>query len=131
MVFDTHCGQFPWAQFGFEPRYGLFSVVVVFDTHCGQFRSFLAFFGTFLGHIVQLKGKKGLLVTGQSGRKWNVGTVSLRLAVLSGLGGFRPKRAVFGHKMRSIRRAPPKLATGEFLAQTLDLATAPPRLYDG
>ena len=45
--------------------------------------------------------------------------------------------AVFGPKLRTFGRAPPDLAptpraaTGEFLAQNLDLARAPPRLQDG
>ena len=45
--------------------------------------------------------------------------------------------AVFGPKLRRFGRAPPDLApppraaTGEFLAQNLDLAKAPPRLQDG
>ena len=44
------------------------------------------------------------------------------------------KKAVLGHKMRSFRRAPadlvplPRGATGEFLAENLDLARAPPRV---
>ena len=47
------------------------------------------------------------------------------------------KKAVLGHKMRSFGRAPPDLApllrgaTGEFLAQTSDLARAPPTLRGG
>ena len=46
-------------------------------------------------------------------------------------------KAVSGHKMCRFGRAPPDLvpppqgATGEFLAQNLDLARAPPRLQDG
>ena len=46
------------------------------------------------------------------------------------------KNGVLWHGIRSFRRAPPELAppprgtTGEFLAQILDLATPPPRLYD-
>ena len=45
--------------------------------------------------------------------------------------------AVFGPELRRFGRAPPDLApppraaTGEFLAQNLDLARAPPRLQDG
>ena len=57
------------------------------------------------------------------------------LAVFTGFRGrFGPKKAVLGHKMRSFGRAPPDLApppraaTGEFLAQNLDLARPPPRL---
>ena len=63
------------------------------------------------------------------------GFPSFPLAILSGVWGrFGPKKAVLGHKMRSIGRAPPNLAppprgaTGEFLARKLDLARAPPRL---
>ena len=78
---------------------------------------------------MELEGKKGLLGTGQSGRTWSVGTVCLRLAVLSGFRGrFGPTKAVLRHKMRSLGRAPPDLtplpqgANSEFLAQNLDLA---------
>ena len=45
--------------------------------------------------------------------------------------------AVFGPKLRRFGRAPtnlaptPRAATGEFLAQNLDLAKPPPRLQDG
>ena len=52
-------------------------------------------------------------------------------------GRFGPKKAVLGHKMRSFGRAPPDVAppprgaTGVFLAENLDLARAPPRLWDG
>ena len=58
-----------------------------------------------------------------------------RVDWVSGL--FWAKNGGVGHKMRSFGRAPPDLAppprgaTGEFLAQNLDLARAPPRLYDG
>ena len=96
------------------------------------------FFGPFLRHIVELEGKKGLLGTGQLRRTGSVRTICLCLAVLSGFGGyFGPKEAVLGHKMRSFGRVPPDLAppprgaTGEFLAHNLDLARAPPRLWDG
>ena len=67
-----------------------------------------------------------------------VAVVSLRLAVMTGFWGrFWPQKAVLGHKMRSFGRAPPDLApllrgaTGEFLAQNLDFARAPPRLRGG
>ena len=93
----------------------------LFDTNIAHSRLFLAIFGPFLGHIVELEGKKGLLVTGQSRRTSSVGTVSLRLAVLSGFGGrLGPKKAVLGHKMRNFGKAPPDLpapsrgATGDF-----------------
>ena len=95
----------------------------------------MALFGPLLGHIVQLDGKKGLLVTGRSRRTWCVGTVCLRLAVLTGFRGrFGPKKAGFGHKLRFFVRAPPDLAppprgaTGDFLAQNLDLAGPPSRI---
>ena len=48
---------------------------------------------------MELEGKKGLFVKGQSGRTWNVGTVCLRLSVLTGFRGyFVPKKAVLGTK---------------------------------
>ena len=50
-------------------------------------RPFLAIFGPFLGHIVELEGKKELFVMGQSRRTWNAVTISLRLAVLTGFWG--------------------------------------------
>ena len=84
---------------------------------------------------MELEGKKRLLVTGQSRRTWSVG---LCLAVWTVYWGrFGPKKAVLGHKMRSFGRTPPdvapapRAATGEFLAQNLDLARPPPMLQDG
>ena len=84
---------------------------------------------------MELKGTKGLFDTVKSSRTCGVATVSLRLAVLTGFGGrFGQKKAVLGHKMRKFGRAPPDLApppraaTGEFLAENLDLERAPPRL---
>ena len=103
--------------------------------HSADFGAFWRLFGPFLGHIGELKGTRGLFDTVKSSRMWSVATVSLSLVVLSGFWGrFGPKKAVLGHKMRSFGRAPPDLAppprcaTGEFLAQNLDLARAPPRL---
>ena len=103
--------------------------------HCGDFRAFWCLFGPCLGHIVELKGTRGLFDTVKSSRTWAVATVSLRLGVSSGFGGyFGRKMAVFGPKLRRFGRAPPDLApppraaTGEFLAQNLDLARAPPGL---
>ena len=72
------------SEFGFEPpspRYDPFSVLGLFDTNCAQSGPFSAIFGLFLGHIVELQGNKGLLVTGQSRRTWSVATVFLRLAI--------------------------------------------------
>ena len=103
--------------------------------HGADFGAFWRLFGPFLGHIVELKGTRGLFDTVKSSRTCSVATVSLRLAVLTRFGGrFGPKKAVLGHKMRSFGRAPPDLApppraaTGEFLAENLDLARPPPRL---
>ena len=103
--------------------------------HCAHFGAFWRLFGPFLGHIVELKGTRGLFYRAKSSRTWNVASVCLRWGVLAGSGGyFERKKAVFGPKLRRFGRAPPDLAppprgaTGEFLAQNLDLARAPPRL---
>ena len=103
--------------------------------HCADFGAFWCLFGPFLGHIVELKGTRGLFETVKSSRTCSVATVSVRLGVSPRFGGyFGRKMAVFGPKLRRFGRAPPDLApppraaTGEFLAQNLDLARAPPRL---
>ena len=103
--------------------------------HCADFGAFWRLFGPFLGRIVELKGTRGLFDTVKSSRTRAVPTVSLRLVVSPGFGGyFGRKMAVFGPKLRRFGRAPPDLAplpraaTGEFLAQNLDLARPPPRL---
>ena len=115
------------SEFGFEPRSRRYGVFLV--------SGFWRLFGPFLGHIVELKGTRGLFDTVKSSRTWSIATVSLRLAVLTRFWGcFGPKKAVLGHKMCSFGRAPPDLvpppraATGPFLAENLDLARAPPRL---
>ena len=82
--FSTHLGIFhgpkrvtagsKWIGFGFQPRsprYGPFFVFGLFDTPA-HVRPFLAIFWPFLGHIVELEGKKELLVMGPSRRTWNV-----------------------------------------------------------
>ena len=51
--------------------------------HCAYFGAFWRFFGPFLGHIVELEGTKGPLVTRKSSRTWSVPAVCLRLAVLN------------------------------------------------
>ena len=103
--------------------------------HCADFGAFWRLFGPFLGHIVELKSTRGLFDTAKSSRTWPLATVSLRLGVSPGFGAyFGRKMAVFGPKLRRFGRAPPDLApppraaTGEFLAQNLDLARPPPRL---
>ena len=102
--------------------------------HCADFGAFWRLFGPFLGHVVELKGTRGLFDTVKSSRTWTVATVSLRLGVSPGFGGyFRRKMAVFGPKLRRFGRAPPDVAppprgaTSELLAQNLDLARPPPR----
>ena len=87
---------------------------------------------------MQLEGKKEFFVKGQSRRTCSVTMVCLRLAVLSGFQSrFWPKKAVFAPKLRRFGRTPPDLAPPprganiEFLAENLDLARAPPRLWDG
>ena len=79
---------------------------------------------------MELEGKKGLLFTAQSRRTCSVRTGCCRLPVLTEFRGrFGPKKVVLGHKIRSFGRArpdlapPPRGATGEFLAENLDLAT--------
>ena len=90
---------------------------------CAHFGAFWRLFGPFLGHIVELKGTRGLFDTLKSSRTWGVATVSLCLGVSPGYGGhFGRKMAAFGPKPCKFGRAPPHLApppraaTGEFLA---------------
>ena len=78
---------------------------------------------------MELKGIRGLFDTAKSSRAWAVATVSLRLGVSRGFGGyFGRKMATFGPKLRRFGRVPPDLApppraaTGAFLAQNLDPA---------
>ena len=106
--------------------------------HCAHFGAFWRLFGPFLGHIVELKGTRGLFDTEKSSRTWSVAAFSLHFGVSPGFRCyFGPKMATFGPKLRRFGRAPPDLApppraaTGDFPAQNLDLARAPPRLQDG
>ena len=108
------------------------------SAHGAVFGAFWRLFGSFLGHIVDLKGNRMLFDTVKSSRTCSVATASLRLAVWPGFGVyFGRKMAVFGPKLRRFGRAPPNVApphraaTGEFLAQNLDLARPPPRLQGG
>ena len=87
---------------------------------------------------MELKGTRELFDTVKASRTCTVLTVSLRLGVSPGFWGcFGRKMAVFGPKLCRFGRAPPDLApppqaaTGEFLAQNLDLARAPRGLQDG
>ena len=49
--------------------------------HCADFGAFSRLFRPFLGHIVELKGTRGLLDTAKSSRTWSVAIVSHRLGV--------------------------------------------------
>ena len=46
-----------------RPRYGPFLVLGLLDTSFGHFAPFLAIFEPFLGHIVEVGGKKRLCST--------------------------------------------------------------------
>ena len=67
--------------------------------HGADFGAFWRLFGPFLGHIVELKGTRGLFDTAKSSRTWSVATVSLRLAFRAGFGAvFGQKRLFWGTK---------------------------------
>ena len=128
------------SEFGFGPRSPRYGPCLVSGGWCTlrRFWGFLDPFGSFLGHIVKFKGTRGLFYTVKSSCTWSAPTVSLRLGVSPGFGGyFGRKMAVFGPKLHRFGRAPPDLApplraaTGEFLAQNLDLLKPPARLQDG
>ena len=51
--------------------------------HIAQFLGLFGLLGPFLGHIMELEGTKGPLVTRKSSRTWSVAAVCLRLAVLN------------------------------------------------
>ena len=59
--------------------------------HCAVFKAFWCLFGSFLEHIVELKGTRGLFDTVKSSLTCSVAIVSLRLRVSPGFGGY------FGH----------------------------------
>ena len=60
--------------------------------HCAHFGAFWRLLGPFLGHIVELKGPRGLFDTLKSSRTCSVATVSLCFGVLPGF------EAYFGRK---------------------------------
>ena len=66
--------------------------------HGAVFGAFWRLFGPFLGHVVELKGTRGLFDTVKSSRTWSVATVFLRLGVSPGFGG------CFGRKMPILAR---------------------------
>ena len=83
--------------------------------HCADLGAFWRLFGPFLGHIVELKGTRGLFDTVKSSCTWSVATVSLRLGVLPGFWGlfwakkgcFWPKNcAVLGGHLQTWRPRP-------------------------
>ena len=63
--------------------------------YCAVFGAFWHLFGPFLGHIVELKGTRGLLDTVKSSRTWSVATISLRLGVSPGFGGYFGRKWLF------------------------------------
>ena len=63
--------------------------------HGAVFGAFWRLFGPFLGHIVELKGTRGLFGTVKSTRTWNVATVFLRLGVSPGFGGSFGRKWLF------------------------------------
>ena len=76
--------------------------------HCADFGAFWRLFGLFLGHIVGLKGTRGLFDTVKSSRTCAIATDSLRLGVSPGFWGFfGRKMAVFGPKLRRFGRPLP------------------------
>ena len=96
--------------------------------HCAVLGAFWRLFGPFLGHIVELKGTRGLLDTGKSSRTWSEPPFSFVWAFCAGFG------AVFGEKWLLLAqncadlgghlptwRPRPVARPGEFLAQNLDL----------
>ena len=80
--------------------------------HCADFGAFWRLFGPFLGHIVELKGNRGLLDTAKSSRTWSVATVSLCLTDSPGFGRyFGRKMAAFWPKTAQIWEGTPQLGT--------------------
>ena len=75
--------------------------------HCADFGASWRLFGPFLGHIVELKGTRGLFDTVKSRHRCSVATISVRLGVLPGFGGYFGREAVFAPKLRRFGRAPP------------------------
>ena len=63
--------------------------------HGAVLGAFWRLFGPFLGHIVELKGTRGLLDTGKSSRTCSVATISLRLGVSPGFWGYFGRKWLF------------------------------------
>ena len=103
---------------------------------CSAFGPCLAIFGPFLGYNVELEGKKWVFVTEQWGRTWSVATFLFALAVLTRFRAvLAQKKAVFWAPNAQFWEAPPSLgptpraASGEVLAQNLDLPTPYPLIH--
>ena len=102
------------SEFGFEPRtptYGLFLVLGLFDTTT-HIWPFLAIFGPFLGHLVELEGKKELMSC-HGAIKAHV-ECSHRFYALGRfewiLGPFWATKGCFGAQNAQFWEAPPDLA---------------------
>ena len=71
--------------------------------HCADFGAFGRLFGPFLGHIVELKGTRGLFDRVKSSRTCSVATVSLCMGVSPGFGGyFRRRMAVLAQNCANL-----------------------------
>ena len=106
--------------------------------HCADFGALWRLLGPFLGHNVDFECRKAVLDTRKSSYTWATAIVSLLMGVLPGFGAILGEEWLFwaqncadlgGHL--PARRPRPWTATGESLAQSLDLARPPARLGDG
>ena len=81
----------------FEPRSPRYGPCLVSGGWCilRRFWGFLAPFWAVLGHIVELKGTRGLFDTVKSSRTWSVAAVCLRLGVSPGFGGYFGRKWLF------------------------------------
>ena len=81
----------------FEPRSPRYGPCLVLGGWCiwRRFWGFLAPFWAVLGHIVELKGTRGLCDTVKSSRTWSVAAVCLRLGVSPGFGGYFGRKWLF------------------------------------
>ena len=81
----------------FEPRSPRYGPCLVSGGWCflRRFGAFWHLFGPFLGHIVELKGTRGLFDTVKSDRTWSAATVFLRLGVSPGFGCYFGRKWLF------------------------------------
>ena len=105
--------------------------------HCAVFGAFWRLFGPFLGHIVDLKGTRGLFDTAKSSCMLDVATFPFVWAFCPGLRAILGEKGYFWPKTVQIWEGTSRFgasaggANGEFLAQNLDLPRPPPSLEDG